>query len=239
MAYDGMRHNVVLFGGEKSPPIPPDLLNDTWIWDGTDWIEQNPESSPSPRITQLVFDAALGEAVLLGGNAGLAGQYSDMWGWDGANWSSLAASLPPGFEPRTGATAAYDDATASIVALGCVGLSPMTFVFDGTAWRQASSGTLTTCAPSIAYDARRSVVVIFGGTTGRWTNATWTWDGAQWMLQAPPHSPPARVFAAAAFDVATSQLIIFGGEEPFGAQNAIDVATTWAWDGADWVQVGS
>ena len=227
----------MLFGGHTTPAsqaVP--ALGDTWTWDGRDWTQQDPIASPSPRAAPLVFDAALGEPVLLGGSANSPDEYKDMWAWDGTVWSRLAATLPAGW---TNAMAAYDDSTTSIVALGC-GVQPSpTYVFDGTAWRQYSSGGLHTCAPAIAYDAARSVVVVFGGNTGQISNATWTWDGTHWTQQAPLHSPPPRFTAASAFDTASSQLIVFGGQEPLGAQNTVDVTTTWSWNGTDWVQVAS
>jgi hypothetical protein len=235
IAYDRVRNNVVLFGGLATPAGSSGLLSDTWTWDGSDWTEQLPAVSPLPRIAPLIFDATLGEAVLLGGNAGLAGQFSDIWGWNGVTWSRLSATLPAGWGPPL--AAAYDDASASIVALGCGVQSPPTYVFDGTSWHQYSSGGLHTCAPVIAYDAARSVVVLFGGNTGQISNATWTWDGTHWTQQAPLHSPPPRFTAASAFDTASSQLIVFGGQEPLGAQNSVDVTTTWSWNGTDWVQV--
>jgi hypothetical protein len=59
MAYDAARHEVVLFGGRgwgaavsygASRPQGPDLLNDTWTWDGTDWTLRagTPPSPPPP-----------------------------------------------------------------------------------------------------------------------------------------------------------------------------------------------
>jgi hypothetical protein len=233
MAYDSIRQNVVLFGGLTVPAT--NLLSDTWTWNGKDWSEHHPAASPSPRIAQVVFDVALGEAVLIGGSAGQAGQLSDMWGWNGVTWSRLAATLPDGLGPPL--RAAYDNSTASIVALGCDAQSMPTNVYDGMVWHQYSSGELHTCAPAIAFDTARSAVVVFGGNAGSVTNATWTWSGTHWTQQAPRHSPPPRFVAAAAFDPKSSQVIVFGGMEPYGFQNAVDVATTWAWDGTDWSQL--
>ena len=174
--------------------------------------------------------------VLLGGNAGAAGQYSDMWRWNGATWAPLSATLPSGWGLPL--RAAYDDATSSVVAVSCVLQSPMTYVFNGTSWQQYPAAGLP-CAPAIGHDTKRSVVVAFGGNSGQVSKATWTWDGSRWTQKAPAHSPPPRALAVAAFDVTNAELIVFGGSEPYGAQNMADVATTWAWSGTDWTQVAS
>jgi hypothetical protein len=36
MAYDGARHDVVMFGGWDFTTI----FGDTWTWDGTDWTQR-------------------------------------------------------------------------------------------------------------------------------------------------------------------------------------------------------
>jgi hypothetical protein len=236
MAYDSLRHNVVLFGGHTTPmstSIP--ALGDTWTWDGKDWNQQQPSVSPSPRAGQVVFDGALGVAVLLGGSATSADQYNDMWAWNGLTWSKLAVTLPTGW---SSAAAAYDDATTSIVAVPCSSsVSVPTFVFDGKAWHQYPSGSLHTCKPALAYDAKRSLVVLFGGNTGQISNSTWTWDGSSWVQKSALHNPPARFQPAAGFDGAADLLMIFGGLGSLGAQNVMELADTWAWNGNDWSQV--
>src|ERR1700682_114974 len=41
---------------------------------------------------------------------------------------------------------------------------------------------------TIAYDAARQRVVLFGGSPA--TSHTWTWDGTTWVRQQPPTEPP-------------------------------------------------
>src|SRR5262245_41617024 len=45
MTFDGTRREIVLFGGNNGSAV----LNDTWIWDGTNWTQKNPLKSPTPR----------------------------------------------------------------------------------------------------------------------------------------------------------------------------------------------
>ena len=63
-AYDG---KMVLFGGDVISPSTQDWLSvdETWVWDGTDWTQQQPSQSPPPRSFAAM--AAAGKVVLFGG----------------------------------------------------------------------------------------------------------------------------------------------------------------------------
>jgi len=89
--------------------------------------------------------------------------------------------------------------------------------------------------PSMAYDARRRAVVLFGGSIGDAPiNDTWVWSGSAetWTRQSPRMSPPARERASAAYDPVTQTVLLFGGR---GAGNT-PLADTWTWDGNTWTQ---
>ena len=76
MTYDPVHHLMLLFGGSG--------MHDTWVWDGRDWIQKSPATSPPGRESaRLAFDDARGNAVLYGGFAAP----SDTWTWDGTNWT--------------------------------------------------------------------------------------------------------------------------------------------------------
>jgi hypothetical protein len=75
MAYDAATHTVVLFGGFNGGA----LLDDTWTWNGSDWTQQHPATSPSAReTTSVAYDGATGTVVLFGGN-GSEGALGDTW----------------------------------------------------------------------------------------------------------------------------------------------------------------
>ena len=38
---------------------------------------------------------------------------------------------------------------------------------------------------------------------------TWTWDGTDWTLRTPVHSPPARDLLGMAYDAAHEQVVLF------------------------------
>jgi pyruvate/2-oxoacid:ferredoxin oxidoreductase beta subunit len=57
MAYDAARGQVVLFGGLGSSG----RLNDTWVWDGTNWVQKFPGNAPPARYGHaMAYDAARG-----------------------------------------------------------------------------------------------------------------------------------------------------------------------------------
>jgi hypothetical protein len=90
---------------------------------------------------------------------------------------------------------------------------------------------------SVAYDAARGQLVLFGGDTQTPNQGlvpyadTWTSDGSAWTQRNPAHSPPARWGAATTYDGATASVLLFGGVGP--QQNFND---TWTWDGSDWTE---
>ena len=99
-ALDG---KLVLFGGDVISPATGDWLaglDETWVWDGSDWTQQHPSQSPPPR-SFAAMAAAGGKAVLFGG-ANFGGGFQDpagTWTWDGTSWTEETG---PGPGPRCG-----------------------------------------------------------------------------------------------------------------------------------------
>jgi hypothetical protein len=64
MAYDAARGQVVLFGGSGGGS----LSNETWVWDGTDWVKKLPSMAPSARAySAMAYDLVRERMVLFGG----------------------------------------------------------------------------------------------------------------------------------------------------------------------------
>jgi hypothetical protein len=51
---------------------------------------------------------------------------------------------------------------------------------------------------------------MFGGSSG--TNDTWAWTGSDWTMVTTQQTPAARDSHSMAYDYASQQLIMFGGE---------------------------
>ena len=171
MAYDPATGNVLLFGGNGGTTA----LDDTWTWDGTTWTELSPPTSPSARMgASMAYDPATGDMVLFGGTGGnLNTALGDTWTWNGSNWTQIRpATSPPA---RYGASMSFDSATGDMVLFGGA---------DG----------------------------LGAGTAGGVLDDTWTWDGTTWSEHSPSRSPGGRVFGVSAFDPATGNLVLFGGE---------------------------
>jgi uncharacterized protein (TIGR03437 family) len=178
MAYDSTHGQVVLFGGES---IKVEILNDTWLWDGTNWSQANPANSPAARYnTAMAYDSAHGLTVLFGGwNAG-GTYFGDTWVWDGTNWSQkMPQHNPPA---RQGHSMAYDSKSGQVVMFGGVASDGMTLLGDtwtwnGTDWTKQSPSASPpgTNSPALAYDSMNDQTVLFGGfASGKFSANTWT-----------------------------------------------------------------
>src|SRR2546421_3827106 len=61
MAFDSARGKTVLFGGQGYPGGTFAQFGDTWEWDGTDWTQASPATSPVQRDNAaMAFDSARG-----------------------------------------------------------------------------------------------------------------------------------------------------------------------------------
>jgi uncharacterized protein (TIGR03437 family) len=127
MAYDSVRGKVVLYGGMSSNSFS-DALGDTWVWDGSNWTQESPQTSP-PALAEhaMAFDSNQGQVVLFGGVG--AGPPGGTWLWDGSNWTEapLQANAPP---QRSAQTMAYDSAHDQVVMFGGYGAGTVPVLGD-------------------------------------------------------------------------------------------------------------
>jgi hypothetical protein len=110
MAYDPGRGRVLLFGGTDR------LLthSDTWEWDGTNWNQLLPATSPPARFgSALAYDSSRGRIVMTGDFAGRP----ETWEWTGTDWLQRATTSSP-WPPRWSSGLAYDSARARLVLFG-------------------------------------------------------------------------------------------------------------------------
>ncbi len=94
MAYDAQLGQTVLFGGDRDEPFGAlGPINDTWLWDGTNWARDWTAGAASPRVgASMTYDSGHGQAVLFGGtDESNPGVYSsETWEYGQGNAS------PPG-----------------------------------------------------------------------------------------------------------------------------------------------
>lgn len=210
MAYDAARGRIVALGGSYN--------NFTWTWDGTNWSLAYPDPSPSRRVgCAMAFDAARRLVVAFGGGI-TYGISNETWEWDGATWRRVV----PVFSPagRKDHAMAFDAARGQLVLFGGCGPSPFVYLGDTWVWMKNTwIRKVTAIAPSarcghtMAYDARRKRVVLFGGHDGkRVFGDTWEWDGVRWAQASVPAAPRPRFRASMAYHAGAQRMLLFGGQ---------------------------
>jgi hypothetical protein len=118
LAYDESSKEVLLFGGWTNGVA----YGDTWTYNGVDWVEEKPVTSPQTRADNgLAYDPILKLVVLFGGLAGPCedcgeGRLNDTWLWNGQNWSQVKTSVNP--QPSSGVSFAFDRTTKAMLLFG-------------------------------------------------------------------------------------------------------------------------
>jgi hypothetical protein len=113
-----------------------------------------------------------------------------------------------------------------------------TWTWDGATWseRHVSPAPPARTDAVAAWDAARSVVVLFGGEglddkgAPVGFNATWTWDGSAWKRHEPKDAPPAQQLTSMAWDPGGRTVLLVTATGAATAQ-------TWSWDGSTWTRL--
>jgi len=236
LAHDTHRNVTVLFGGD-SPTNSP-RANDTWEFDGTNWIQVTPTQSPPGRANidqALIYDSVRKKVVLFGG-LGASGYLSDTWEYSGTTWTQIVGQSPQKrdshamvFDSQRGVTVLFGGYSGSGARLND------TWEYTGT-WHQISTPQSPTGRyhHAMAYDAGRNRVVVFGGLDNSNTvlGDTWEYDGTTWHAVTPTQSPPARHNHSMAYDSRRGVVVLFGGENNGGL-----FTDTWEYNGVTWQQI--
>jgi len=100
-AYDKNRKRVVLFGGMENVYPNETALNDTWEYDGSDWVKLYSEQNPKARwYCSGFYDENLKSVVIVGGvydyknpvDYNTVEHAKDVWGFDGVGWFTVITS---------------------------------------------------------------------------------------------------------------------------------------------------
>jgi len=180
LAFDGARNEMVMFGGAYYLSEEGYFYrNDTWVWNGTTWLQRLPAHSPSERSEAAVaYDAATRQVVLFGGGK-LSGM-NDTWTWNGIDWTQQSpANTPP---KSLGARMVYDPSRRVVVLFVADGT---TWAWDGTNWSKLHLGGSPPPRrdAGMAYDVARRGVVLFGGQgTTAPLGDTWILFGSTWHM---------------------------------------------------------
>lgn len=238
MAFDAREGVIVLFGGLFGSA---GYTNDTWKWDGVNWILQNTGSNTPPgrHGHALSFDRVRHTTVLFGGMGVGNTPLPDTWEFDGTEWNQGPPSEVPA---RAFISSAYDEQAGKTIMFG--GYSNVntdtyfsgTWYWDGTRWENPTLRRVPPhrVYPAVAYDSARGVTVIVGGRgNSGLLSDTWEWNGMAWSLKSAPagQRPGIVERAAMTFDSRRNVAVHFGGQN-----DTLLSGETWEWDGisAQW-----
>lgn len=181
---------------------------------------------PGARANSVMSEGPNNTVVLFGGHDGDT-LFTDTWVFADGKWTEPKTATKP--DSSILGAMAFDRKRKVNVVLTEDG---KTWEWDGKSWAQAapekSPPPRHSC--SLAYDASREVIVLFGGATKENVLLAdmWSYDGKTWKaLEAK--GPDARKRAAMAWSPASKALVLYGGEAQAGAQN-----DTWLFDGKAW-----
>jgi hypothetical protein len=235
---------TVLFGGAGVSPFA--LRADTWTYDGSDWTQATPNSSPTGRFGMaMVHDLARNRCVMFGGISSLisiALPNNQTWEWDGTDWTQATPAASPTGRAHYGL--AYDLLRQRVVMYGGTtnpGLlitSNETWEYNGITWTQVAQATAANPGPrqypGMAFHQATGRTVLFGGInpqTGG-NSDTWLFDGTAWTLAPNAGAVPApRSAPKLAYDLGRAAVLMQGGSVP---STGAPIDETWDWNGAGW-----
>ncbi len=218
IAYDADRHVTVMFGGCTTASCTPDGLGNTYLWNGTTWV-QDMGPQPSDRgAPAMAYDAARKQLVMFGGLDPAHDELDETWVWNGT-WTQLH---PPDPQPpaRSHHAMAYDPIRGKVVMFGgddfFSDFMDDTWEWDGTSWTQRATpiAPLPRGLAAMAWSPDLGKIVLFGGTNtvsqNQATADTWVLDGSGWTELSL--TGPAPRLGASLFPTRTgSGLTLFGG----------------------------
>lgn len=223
MAYDPIRERIVLFGGENDEGGSITVYNDTWEYNGEDWVQINTPHRPERRGSHVMtYDENLHAVLMLGGNNhSYSNPYPQtIWKYDGTDWIKVSDSGPLGVG-EGGGMVFDENRKVTILYGGHAGVTsfPDTWEFDGETWTKIETdnnpGGLSFFG--MAYDCDKNKTVIFGGTIGLggYTDKTWEYDGSDWMEIFTSMKPHERNAFNMTYDRYRKRVIMFGGIQTF------------------------
>lgn len=219
LAYDPISRQLVLIGGMPDPtnPAASDDVpgQDMWAWrPSSGWTRLSPAILPDAGyMTWLVSDSASGRLVAISQSS------SNLWSWDGKNWSPVAAV--PAHDVLSGVAFQQDLSVLRVLGRAQVNGAETMWTWDGSTWSDPQVLSMSWREQSVvAYDAARRQLVVYGGF-GDGDTATWLYDGTTWSRVQTGAAPQAGQ-SSSAYDAVRQEVVVHVGNQ------------TWTWDGSAW-----
>jgi hypothetical protein len=205
-------HDLVLFGGFADGAATGfedraegHELDDTFTWNGVDWVPQHLEIRPSARSGHAMASYA-GKVILFGGH-GPDGFLGDTWLWNGHAWSKWEGAGPP-------ARAAHGMSTTSkgvlvFAGFAATGVLDDTWLWDGGSWARQSPRLSPPARGGHTLASLGEKTLLLGGASAKYLQDAWQWDGSSWtQLHGDVESDACYGRAMATLDGA---ILAFGG----------------------------
>jgi len=209
--------------------------SETWTLTAAGW-SQIGTADPDRRFHTAGYDTARAKVIIFGGNAFNGGAQSAVVSELGATaWAPATLAEPA----NIGNALAFDIARGCAVLVGGLfSTSPVqTWELRRNSWKQVMiTGPTPRAAHMIAYDARRGVTVLYGGSDGTGTKLqdTWEYNGAAgtWSQVTTANSPPGLSGSAMVYDPIHSKIVIWGG-----AVAGVPTNEMYEYNGTNWAMV--
>src|ERR1043165_7298652 len=110
MAFDPVQGRVLMFGGTAVVDHATVELDDTWGWDGDDWILQTTTGAPAAGAGHAIaHDPTRGTILVFDGRRPTGtDQDARTWEWNGSDWRLRTPATVP--RQQAGVAMAYDAA---------------------------------------------------------------------------------------------------------------------------------
>jgi hypothetical protein len=249
MVYDSDTKKIILFGGFNSPTLDPTpyekiVYNDTWEWDGENWIEVIPNGLAPPFSPDkkwghcMVYDKIRKKTVLFGGYNAYQSPYlfDETWEYDSNThtWEEIQLLTHP--ERRRYASIVFDENRGKIVLFGGVQTSKVSafndsWVFDGE-WieLQTENPPEPRHESRMVYNYLSGNVFIFGGYGGIVSESPlgdfWELDGFTWIQKFSADFPIERYAHGMVSDANRQEIVLYGGTTGF---DALDDTWIYGW----------
>ncbi len=218
LAYDSLRQNVILFGGDG-------IENDTWTWDGAAWAElaiANPPPNYYSRNAGLDFFPPTGKTVLILREL-FASQELVTWTFDGSDWTESAAVLPR----RDQFQISYNPTLQRIVLLMRLAQEGMeTWLYDGTNWTIVEGESIPRInidTGELLYDGRTNQTAFYGREGG------YVFDGTNWTAVSDFPEIAQNISEEIVYSESLDAIIGINGINNPVTGGTRQVNETWAW----------
>jgi cysteine-rich repeat protein len=198
MAHTGAAGDVVLFGGNASYL---EALNDTWLWNGTEWSQLDMPDAPEQRTEHaMAFEPGRGRVLMLGGlPANSAEPFDDVWAFEQGAWHELGRGDPQ--LARKMSTLVYDWSRQRMLLIGDQRM-PMELAEE--AWIEMEHAAPDSRVdPGLVYNANRHAVMMSGASVGN----DWELSASGWSPV--PGGPAGADKHTVVFDALHAEVLAF------------------------------